>query len=553
MLSLTLGFVLLCCQQFTSATQSFDFNIEQITVDISPGVSRPKTVVNGLFPGPLIRVPYNEDVSVNVYNGIETNATTIHWHGIHQRGTPYSDGFPAQSQCPILPKTSMTYNFTADPSGSTFWHAHFKEENADGVYGPLIVEDEPGTFPYHYDEEKTILITDAYDATSWVVAAEILDVILADVSTGAPIPDAPPDQGLLCVYDESKSPATPSCSSTTDGKGFDLNFEKGKVYRLRLICSSELAPFVFSIDGHELQIVSVDYTVADGSAWVQGVPMMTGQRYDVLVRGCDSAKDGDQYWVRATMQGHCNAFSSPTLDSDVRGIVTYGTTTTSSSPPTSTPWPVINGTCTDLDYSILKPAVPNPSSEIEPAITLFVNYTFPTVIAGFPVILVDGTAYNVTDDAYPTLFHIQENPAWRPTLPEQRNLLFIPDSVRGQQVRLVLSSAPARDGGGHPFHTHGRGLKILAVGNGNVTQADLDSVTDKDVINAITRDTVVIPKDGWAITQFTAENPGVWAIHCHIGWHLAGGLVSQTVELPNAIASEITIPQVLKDMCTLPP
>ena len=163
---------------------------------------------------------------------------------------------------------------------------------------------------------------------------------------------------------------------------------------------------------------------------------------------------------------------------------------------------MINGTCTDLDYSILKPVVPNPESELEPAITLFVNYTFPTIINGLPVIEVDGTAYNVTDDAYPTLFAIQENPAWRPTLPgEQRNLLFIPDSVRGKQVRLVLSSLPARDGGGHPFHTHGRGYKILAVGNGNITQADLDSVSNTTVADAITRDTVVIPKSGWAITQ----------------------------------------------------
>lgn len=60
---------------------------------------------------------------------------------------------------------------------------------------------------------------------------------------------------------------------------------------------------------------------------------------------------------------------------------------------------------------------------------------------------------------------------------------------------------------------------MLAVGDGDITQEDLDNVTDEDVKNAITRDTVVVPRRGWVITQFEAINPGVWAFHCHIGEH----------------------------------
>lgn len=95
--------------------------------------------------------------------------------------------------------------------------------------------------------------------------------------------------------------------------------------------------------------------------------------------------------------------------------------------------------------------------------------------------------------------------------------MTIPDSVRGKQVRLVLNTISAPFGGGHPFHAHGRGFKVLATGVGNFTQQDLDNVTEEDVVNAITRDTVVVPKLGWVITQFEAKNPGVWAFHCHIG------------------------------------
>lgn len=206
---------------------------------------------------------------MNVYNGLDTNSTTIHWHGLHQRGTPYADGFPQQSQCPIHSSGSMAYNFRADPAGSTFWHAHFHEETIDGIHGPFVVEDEPDTFPYEYDEEKVILMTDAYDPSSWQMTGAPLD---SDVNADEPQGNRAPDQGFLCVYDEATG--KPSCSSTTDGKGFDLTFEKGKIYRLRLICSAGLAPFIFSIDEHEMQVVSVDYGVTDGSAWVKGVPMM---------------------------------------------------------------------------------------------------------------------------------------------------------------------------------------------------------------------------------------------------------------------------------------
>lgn len=199
---------------------------------------------------------------------------------------------------------------------------------------------------------------------------------------------------------------------------------------------------------------------------------------------------------------------------------------------------------------------------------MFLNFTFPTVVDGMPLVLINGNSYNVSDSAYPTLFHVQENPSWKPTTPgEQRNLMTIPDSVRGKQVRLVLRTVSATDGGAHPFHAHGREFKVLAVGTGEFSQEDLDNVTDDDERNAVTRDTVVVPKLGWVITQFEANNPGVWAFHCHIGefpfgsaltcyrsvlfaaLHVGNGMLGQIIELPQAISEEIVIPAELKDMC----
>ena len=48
-------------------------------------------VINGQFPGPLIRVNQGDRLLINVTNQI-ANATTMHWHGLYQNGTNWMDG-----------------------------------------------------------------------------------------------------------------------------------------------------------------------------------------------------------------------------------------------------------------------------------------------------------------------------------------------------------------------------------------------------------------------------------------------------------------------------
>lgn len=480
---------------------------------------------------------------------MQTNYTSIHWHGMNQRGTPYYDGLVVHTQCPIPPLTNMQYTFRADPRGSSFWHAHFEDEASDGIYGGLIVNDPPGSFPFHYDEEMVIMLTDAFNLFSWQETLVFLSQAVGYLSKGEQIPDLAPDQSFLCVYDETTTPPTPSCSSTTDGRGFSVTFQPGKTYRLRIICSSEIGPFLFSIDEHELQAVTTDFSILDGSAWVQSVPLMTGQRYDVLVRAKDNVPDGTQFWARATSQPQCVAVAPNNATTDIRGVITYGCKN-SSTLPTSISWNATNPNCTDLSAPMLKPFTNTSWSQLDPAMTMFFNYTFPTFVNNTIVLEVNGNVYNASDFAYPTLFNYNENPWWKPTVPgEQRNLFVIPDSMLGKEIRVILYSLPAFDGRNHPFHRHGGGFKVLAIGTSSVTQADLDMITTYNVLTAVQRDTVVVPKDGWVAIQFTADNPGVWSLHCHIGFHFVNGMLGQLVIAPNAIA-QMTIPPELKSMCT---
>jgi len=40
----------------------------------------------------------------------------------------------------------------------------------------------------------------------------------------------------------------------------------------------------------------------------------------------------------------------------------------------------------------------------------------------------------------------------------------------------------------------------------------------------VLRDTTEIRPFGNTVLRFVADNPGMWILHCHIDWHLVGGL-----------------------------
>lgn len=68
---------------------------------LADGVERGILTVNRMIPGPSIQVCENDKVVIDVENHMEGMETTIHWHGIWQRGSQYYDGVPFVTQCPI--------------------------------------------------------------------------------------------------------------------------------------------------------------------------------------------------------------------------------------------------------------------------------------------------------------------------------------------------------------------------------------------------------------------------------------------------------------------
>ncbi|KAH9479159.1 Laccase-2 [Psilocybe cubensis] len=116
------------------------------------------------FPGPVIRATKGDTLQVNVIDQLTDTSmltgTSIHWHGIHQKGTSWADGVVGVTQCPIAPGKSFLYKFpTAEQAGTFWYHSHYSTQYCDGLRGALIVYDpeDPYRTWYDIDDESTVI------------------------------------------------------------------------------------------------------------------------------------------------------------------------------------------------------------------------------------------------------------------------------------------------------------------------------------------------------------------------------------------------------------
>jgi len=114
------------------------------------------------------------------------------------------------------------------------------------------------------------------------------------------------------------------------------------------------------------------------------------------------------------------------------------------------------------------------------------------------------------------------------------------DSI--QVVDLIVDNL---DDGPHPFHLHGFRPWIVAAGAGRYIGQPLDNP------NPLRRDTFLVPPYSYFVLRFVTDNPGVWAFHCHLSWHVAAGLLMQINSLPSK-AAQFDIPEDIISHCATP-
>jgi hypothetical protein len=82
------------------------------------------------------------------------------------------------------------------------------------------------------------------------------------------------------------------------------------------------------------------------------------------------------------------------------------------------------------------------------------------------------------------------------------------------------------------MHLHGHDFALLGQGIGSFSSSQVSSL---NFANPTRRDTAMLLGNGYTIIGFITDNPGAWLMHCHIAWHVDGGLALQFIEVPSQI------------------
>ncbi|WP_051122653.1 copper resistance system multicopper oxidase [Euryhalocaulis caribicus] len=282
--------------------QSEPRNAFDLTIGKSPfevgGRRGTATTINGTVPGPLLRFQEGDEVTLRVHNRLRED-TSIHWHGLLLPND--QDGVPGVTFNGIRPDETFTYRFPIRQSGTYWYHSHSGFQEQTGVYGPIII-DPKGADPVQYDREYIVMLSDwTFEDPNRVFAKlkkhsdyynfhkRTFGDFLADVR----------DKGLgqamaeRKMWSEMRMMRTDIADVTgatytylMNGLGPDANwtglFKPGERVRLRFINGSAMSYFDVRIPGLPMTVVSTDGQNID-PVETDEFRISVAETYDVVV------------------------------------------------------------------------------------------------------------------------------------------------------------------------------------------------------------------------------------------------------------------------------
>ena len=114
---------------------------------------------NGSIPGPTLQVDQGSEITVQVRNDGDVEAT-VHWHGLRLENQ--YDGVPDETQVPIPIGGMYTCRVRFPDAGFYWYHPHIREDFGleMGLYGTIVVEPaDPGYWPAA-DRQLTLTLDD---------------------------------------------------------------------------------------------------------------------------------------------------------------------------------------------------------------------------------------------------------------------------------------------------------------------------------------------------------------------------------------------------------
>ncbi|KAJ7923516.1 laccase 2 precursor [Mycena leptocephala] len=419
-------------------------NLPIVNKVIAPdGFTRKTVLAGGTYPGPLIKGYMGNEFRLNVVDQLTDpdmkQSTSIHWHGFFQRNNSWADGVSFVTQCPIAANHSFLYEFQTPGQAGTYWyHSHLSTQYCDGLRGPFVVYDpfDPQQHLYDMDNDDTVItLSDWYHY----------------LAKDAPAIPAPASTLINGLGRYTGGPAVPLAV---------ISVVKGLRYRFRLVATSCLSNYVFSIDGHDMKVIEVD-----------------GVAHKPLVVDSLQIFEVDNYWVRANPNNA--AITDP---------ATISTSTT----------PLLETDLRPLVHSPV-PGLPIPGGA---DVVLNLNLAFNFTTAKFSI---NGASF--LPPTVPVLLQVLSGAQSAQDLLPAGNVYTLPPN------KVIEISIPGLAlGGPHPFHLTGYHNFHVIRSAGSTTYNFKNPVIRDVVSTGLATDNTTF--------RFVTDNAGPWFLHCHIDWHL---------------------------------
>ena len=506
------------------------------------GQTATATGINGTVPGPLLRWREGDAVDLRVRNELAA-ASSIHWHGLLLPTD--MDGVPGLSFAGIAPGDSYRYRFPLRQNGTYWYHSHSGFQEQTGVYGPLVIDPlEPE--PFEHDAEFVVLLSDwtFEDPERIMKQLKVRDdyynynrrtvgELLSDAQRNGWRPTIAERRMWGSMRMKASDIADITAATYTylmNGMDAAANwtaiFNRGQRIRLRFINGSAQTFFNVQIPGLEMQVVQADGQNVQPVS-VDEFQIGTAETYDVIVQPTlDRA-----YTVYA---------ESMDRSGFVRGTLAPRAGMEAPLPPmrkrprvTMRDMGMNHGSHASMNHSTTNHTTEkNSSSESTPPVR-HSHRRGPGVanVVEKPMNRLDEPGQGLEDTShrvlrYSQLRSVRQNgDSRKPERTLEMHLtgnmeryMWSFDGVKfsevdgpirfflGERLRLVLVNDTMMS---HPIHLHGMFVELVN-GNGNRNPR---------------KHTVVVKPAERVELHVTADEPGRWAFHCHLLYHMKAGMM----------------------------
>lgn len=467
----------------TDAEGTINLRFQEGTMSFLNGKSTPTFGLNGPYLGPTIRVQRGETVTMNVTNGLD-QPVTLHWHGLEIPGN--QDGGPHQI---IQPGKSWSPTLTIDQPAATCWyHPHIYPTTADlvvkGLAGLFIIEDDevaqlglPGDWGV---DDIPLVIQDRRFRPDGEIDYTLLEV--ANVATGY--------VGDTVLVNGAIHPVV------TPPSGW---------VRFRLLNGSNARGYeIAASDGRTLHVIGSDGGLLDAPVEVTSLPIMSGERYEIMV----STSDGKPFDF-VTLPVEQMGMNAPPFNQTVALLSVSPTDQIAPGrlPDSLVELPVVDASRATQTRHLVLGMDPRLDAEARPIIMARVKGE---PLAKMAMNAVSGSPPPLTADQLKTVNSINGRPF------DLQHIEFA--CKKGEYERWIISEGD--DTMTHPVHLHGCQFRLLSL-DGKAPPAYARGW--KDIV------TVSKSSQSEILVQFNhnADASAPYMAHCHILEHEDTGMMTQ--------------------------